>query len=149
MISHRRTCDLILGVGDGKLQEFRGFEYSYSTLKIFDDLNLQPYNATWHPRIKDVVYWGMDWICPGYNEVLSTLLNKYWGKLTAEVAAQYVSSVEQSGDNHLAFYDLTNMKIYVSFAAPNGVNGGKVQAYSRQFTSWDLIKLFNEAPPSL
>jgi exportin-7 len=59
MINSRRTCDLMLGVGDGKLNEFRGFQYSYSVLNIFNDLNLKPDNSSWHPRIKDVVYWGM------------------------------------------------------------------------------------------
>ncbi len=59
MINSRRTCDLMLGVGDGKLNEFRGFQYSYSVLNIFNDLNLKPDNSTWHPKIKDIVYWGM------------------------------------------------------------------------------------------
>jgi isopenicillin-N N-acyltransferase-like protein len=52
---------LILGVGDGKLQEFRGFQYSYSILNVVDDDNLIPANDTWHPKIENVVYWGMDW----------------------------------------------------------------------------------------
>jgi isopenicillin-N N-acyltransferase like protein len=45
-------------VGDGKLNVFRGFEYSYSTLKVFDDQNMEPLE-TWHPRIENVVYYGM------------------------------------------------------------------------------------------
>ncbi len=49
----------ILGVGDGKLNIFRGMEHSYSVLDVFDDQNMRPDNATWHPRIKDIVYWGM------------------------------------------------------------------------------------------
>jgi len=61
MINARRTCNLILGVGDGKESEFRGMEYSYSVLEVMDDQNLRPYNETWHPRIPEVVYWGMDW----------------------------------------------------------------------------------------
>jgi len=142
MVNSRRTCNLILGVGDGKLGEFRGFQYSYSVLNVFDDRNLRP-NATWHPKIENVVYWGMDWLCPAYDTVLSNLLLKYHGQLTPEIAIQYVSSVEQSGDNHIAFYDLTKMNLYVSFAAPNGV-GGPVAAYARQYTKWDLNALFSE-----
>lgn len=49
--------DLILGVGDGKSNSFRGFEYSYSVLNVFNDVNMQPYNQTWHPRIPGLVYW--------------------------------------------------------------------------------------------
>jgi isopenicillin-N N-acyltransferase-like protein len=50
-----RTCDLILGVGDGKAGTARGVAYSSSSLFVFDDENLQPYNNTpdtWHPRFK-------------------------------------------------------------------------------------------------
>jgi len=142
----KRTCDLILGVGDGKLGEFRGFEYSYSQFKVFDDQNLEPFNQTWHPRIKDIVYWGMDWICPGYNKVLSDLLMEYHGQITPELAIQKISAPEQSGDNHLAYYDLTNMKFWVSFAGGHQT-GGASEAYNRQFTKFDAQILFNEPNP--
>lgn len=52
MINARRTCDLILGVGDGKLGIFRAFQYSHSVLRVQDDMNMQPYNETWHPRMQ-------------------------------------------------------------------------------------------------
>jgi hypothetical protein len=42
------------------MNEFRGMQYSYSVLNVFDDGNLMP-NATWHPKIPNIVYWGMDW----------------------------------------------------------------------------------------
>jgi len=144
----RRTCDLILGVGDGKLSEFKGYQYSYSNIKVVNDVDLIPKNDTWHPRIPGVVYWGMDWVCPSYNQVLSEQIKKYYGKITPEIAIKYISAVEQSGDNHLAFYDLTNLEMYVSFAAQHNI-GGKVAAYDRQFTKFDANKLFNEPRPSL
>jgi len=147
MINAHRTCDLILGVGDGKIPEFRGMEYSYSTLDVYNDMNLRPDNSTWHPRIKDIVYWGMDWDCPSYNLVLSGQLKQYYGQITPEVAIQYLTAVEQSGDNHLAFYDLVNMNAYVSFAAPWGV-GGPAGGYARQFTKFDVMALFNETKPA-
>ena len=140
MAKARRTCDLILGVGDGKLNQFRGFQYSSSTLRVFDDRNLQPFNQTWHPRIENIVYWAMDWICPAYNQVLSEQLHKYYGKITPEIAIKYLTSVEMSGDNHLAFYDLTKMKFYVAFAAPRGVTGNKA-AFARQFAKFDASLL--------
>lgn len=143
MINSRRTCDLMLGVGDGKLNEFRGFQYSYSVLNIFNDLNLKPDNSTWHPKIKDIVYWGMDWICPAYNRLLSELLIQHHGKITAEVGIHYISAMEQSGSNHIAFYDLPNMKMYVSFASPFGV-AGPAPAYARQYTAWDVNRLLAE-----
>eukprot|EP01091_Cochliopodium_minus_P006819 TRINITY_DN16797_c0_g1_i1.p1 TRINITY_DN16797_c0_g1~~TRINITY_DN16797_c0_g1_i1.p1 ORF type:complete len:455 (-),score=96.14 TRINITY_DN16797_c0_g1_i1:41-1366(-) len=142
MINAQRTCDLILGVGDGKLNKFRGFEYSYSTLKVFDDQNMEPHTS-YHPRISNVVYWGMDWLCPAYDIVLSDQINKYYGKLTPQVGIQYLTAVEKSGSNHAAYYDLTNLHIYVSFAANHTV-GGYLDAYDRQFTFLDLNKIFAE-----
>lgn len=59
-----RTCDLILGVGDGKNGgAFRGFEYSASVAVPMNDVNQEPL-ADWHPRIPSMTYWGMDWLCP-------------------------------------------------------------------------------------
>jgi len=143
MINHRRTCNLILGVGDGKLGAFRGMEYSYSVLDVFDDKNMRPNNDTWHPKIDDVVYWGMDWDCPSYNYVLSGQIEKYYGQITPEIAIQYLTPVEKSGDDHLAYYDLTDKQLFVSFAARRN-GGGPAPAYARQFSKFDLTELFSE-----
>jgi isopenicillin-N N-acyltransferase like protein len=147
MANAKRTCDLILGVGDGKMNEFRAFQYSSSVLNVMNDRNQMPLNATWHPRIPNIVYYGMDWVCPGYNLVLSRLLQKYYGSLTPEVGYQYITAMEQSGDSHLAWYDLTNMEIYLSFAAPHA-STGPAEAYARQFAKFDVTALFNLAPPT-
>ena len=57
-----RTCDLILGVGDGNGDgAFRAFEYSSSVAVPMDWTNQLPLNDTWHPRIDHAVYYGMDW----------------------------------------------------------------------------------------
>ena len=37
---------------------FRGVQYSASVANFFDDQNMRP-DASWHPKIKDVVYFGM------------------------------------------------------------------------------------------
>ena len=143
MANAPRTCDLILGVGDGKLGYFRAFQYSHSYLRVQDDLNMMPYNTTWHPRIKNMVYYGMDWICPSYNYVLSQQLNKYWGKFTPENGIRYVTPVEKSGDNHAAYYDLTKQNLFVSFAAPRG-SAGSLAAYDRQWVKYDVRSLLRE-----
>jgi len=144
-VAHR-TCRLILGVGDGKLGEFRGFQYSETVLNVFDDLNQMPI-AEWHPRINDIVYWGMDWDCPSYNQVLNEELYAYYGNITAYNGLHYISAIEQSGDNHIAYYDLQQMLAYVAFAAPHNV-GGPIEAYARQYTVIDVASLFEEQPPS-
>jgi len=146
MINTRRTCNLILGVGDGKSAQFRGMEYSYSVLYVMDDKNMRPYNDSWHPRIPNMVYWGMDWDCPSFNKVLSDQLKTYDGMITPEVTIANITSVESSGNNHLAIYDLTNSFLYVSFAAAHS-NAGPAEAYSRQFTKFDVKALFRETRP--
>jgi hypothetical protein len=147
----RRTCDLILGVGDGKSgagegKNFRSFQYSYSTLTVMDDTNLLP-AEDWHRPIQNVVYHGMDWLCPGFNQALHDQLSKHWGNLSAELAIRDVTAVEQSGDTHLAYYDLHRMTMWVSFARQSYL-AGPANAYARQFTRFNLTSLFAEPRPS-
>ena len=52
----KRTCDLILGVGDGNSDTFSGFQYSPHVANVIKDTNLAPVNASWHPPIENVVY---------------------------------------------------------------------------------------------
>jgi len=146
MADQTRTCDLILGVGDGNLGYVRGVQYSYSVVNIMDDLNMRPVNQTWHFRIPEMVYFGMDWLCGAYNLVLGTQLKANWGTLTLPIAIRDVIGVEGSGDVHAAVYDLTTNQLAVSFASPHGT-GGCAQAYCRQFTVFDTLKLFAEPQP--
>jgi len=146
MAKASRDADLILGVGDGKAGYFRGFEYGPWVFDVFTPTDMRPQNSTWHPQIEDVVYWGMDWMCPSYNYVLATLLQKYWGNITVENAIRYISAEEQSGDNHIAFYDLIQMDLYVAFASPNNQTGGPIEAYYRQYTHFNASSLFSVPP---
>jgi len=150
MQSTKRTCDLILGVGDGKPgagngKPFRGFQYSSSVCTVVDDTNLIPV-ADWHKPIENVVYWGMDWLCPGDTQALHDQLEKHIGNLTGPAAIKDVSSVETSGDTHIAFYDLTTSEMWVSFARQSYYNG-PVNAYDRQYTRFNLTTLFGEPAP--
>lgn len=75
MKNSKRTCNLILGVGDGKVTPneegdiipFHAVQYSHSVANIQSDFNMMPHNDTWHPRISQMVYYGMDWLCPGFD----------------------------------------------------------------------------------
>lgn len=70
---------------------------------------MRPTNNTWHFHIPNMIYWGMDWLCPGYSgrivffrknyffyfyffivEVLGTQLKKYHGSLTIPLAIEQV-----------------------------------------------------------
>ncbi|XP_065920265.1 protein dcd1B-like isoform X4 [Dysidea avara] len=146
MTNAHRTCNLILGVGDGKMDSFRGVEYSASVANYFTPENLQP-TADWHPRIPGIVYWGMDWLCPGYSSVLAKQLDNYHGQLTPDVTIHDILPVVQSGDLHIAVYDLQNELMYVSNARADKETGPDM-AYDRPFVELDMKTLFNEAPPT-
>lgn len=142
-----RTCDLILGAGDGKASTFRAFQYSSSVATVISDTHFIPVNSTWHPQIENIVYFGMDWDCPSYNEALADRLKYYYGNITAENTIYGITSIVQTGDVHIGIYDLTDQLMYVSFAAPTNASG-PLYAYDRQFTRLKLTALFNEPAPS-
>ncbi|XP_071103866.1 protein dcd1B-like isoform X1 [Haliotis cracherodii] len=143
----KRTCDLLLGVGDGKSKTFRGVEYSASTANFYDDATLQPL-AVWHPRIKDVVYWGMDWECPGYSQVLATQIQRNYGHLDASLVMRDVVSIVQTGNMQVAVYDLTENIAYLANAR-GSFESGPEYAYERQFVRMNMTQIFAEPMPSL
>lgn len=147
-----RTCDLILGTVDGKAETARAFAVSASQVEVFDDENLQPWNNTadtWHPRFKDIVYYGMDWLCPGYTLPMSEQLRAMYGSLTVENTISNLTAIVQTGDVHIAVYDLTEQILHVSFmASTNSTVPLPQMAYDRQFTRLDLNQLFAEPAPA-
>jgi isopenicillin-N N-acyltransferase-like protein len=147
IINAARTCRLILAVGDGNARTARAVQYSHSFVRIFDDRNLLPYNETWHPRVKNVVYYGMDWLCPNYDIPLLKQIRAFYGNISVENIARYMTSIVQTGDLHIGIYDLTNMKLLVSFARQDG-RVGPLNAYNRQFYELDANALFNVPPPT-
>jgi len=140
-----RTCDLILGVGDGKDRSFRGIQYSASVANFYTDTDMMPV-ADWHPKINDTVYYGMDWLCPGYSEVLARQLSKYHGQLTPEIVASQVVPIVQTGNVLVAVYDLTQNMALLSNARAS-YESGPLNAYDRQFVQLNMTQLFNEQAP--
>lgn len=141
----KRTCDLLLGVGDGNENSFRGYQYAPSVANVFDDKNLEPLNETWHPRIDNIVYWGMDWTCPNDNKMLSDQLQAYYGNITAINTIKYILPYVQTGDVHIAIYDHANDWMYVSYANPG--ENGPLNAYERAFFRLDMGEVFGEEAP--
>lgn len=72
----------------------------------------------------------MDWICPGYNQVLSEQIKKYYGSITPENVIKNIVSIVQTGNLQVAVYDLTNGVAYLSNAAATYESGPKY-AYER------------------
>jgi isopenicillin-N N-acyltransferase-like protein len=143
----RRTCHLIMGIADGELNTARMIQYSHSKVNFFDDLNLQP-SAEWHPRIPNVVYNGMDWLCPSFQYKLYQQITSQYGQITPESTIENISAVVKTGDVHMAVYDLTDNILYVANARGSHAQGPK-PAYQRQFTKLDLNVEYARMKPSM
>ena len=89
-----------------------------------------------HPQIPDVVYWGMDWICPNDNGMLAHQLQKFHGKITPENAISDIMSYVGTGDVQTVLYDHHAMRMYVATARPDG-GAGPLPAYQRQVRNFD------------
>jgi len=145
----KRTCDLILGCGDGKSNSFKGYQYSPHVANVMNDQNLLPV-ADWHPRIANIVYWGMDWICPNDNSMLSTQLKAFYGNITVENTIRDITSYVTTGNLHIAIYDHPHDAMFVAFARTDSADPkGPAYAYQRPFTRLDLAALWKEQPPTL
>lgn len=138
-----RTCDLILGVGDGNAKTARMVQYSHSVVRFFDDQDLEPL-AWWHPRINQTVYSGMDWFCPFYQHSLFNQLTYARGQLTPELSIQNVTAVVGTGDLHAAVYDLTDLQLFVGNARGANMTTGGFKAYERAFVKIDLASSFQK-----
>ena len=76
---------------------FRGIQYSASVANYYTDTDNMPV-ADWHPRIENVVYYGMDWLCPGYSKVLAQQLTKHHGDITPENTIRDITAITQTGE---------------------------------------------------
>ena len=145
-----RTCNLIIGVGNGKASEVHGIEYSGVVANVYKDTDLLPVNTDWHPQISNVVYNSMDWLCPNYDIVMHQQLSQYagTGSLSATTMIQNVLPTVQTGNLHAAIFDLTESVMYVSFM-PKGQapDAPQVYAFAGQWTQLDLSDLFTTPKP--
>ena len=89
----------------------------------------------------------MDWLCPGYSLPLSKEIASLHGALTPANMISDVLGKVQTGDVHIAVYDLTRSAMYVSFMAPLNTTVPQM-AYDRQYTALDMPQLWAEPPPS-
>lgn len=143
----KRTCNLILGAGDGKTNRFNSIQYSASVANFMNDTTLKP-EGDWHPKIKNIVYHGMDWLCPSFNQALAQQLTSLYGNLTAENSIRNVTSIVQTGSLLVTYYDFNQDTIYTSNARGSKERGPD-NAYDRPFVKINARNLFNEPKPNL
>jgi len=110
-------------------------------LNVFNDKNLEPSDSTWHPRISSVVYWGMDWLCPSFNQRLAEQLNTYYGRLSAETTIRHVLPSIDSGNLQAVVYDLTENTVYVAYGFVDAQNK-KLDAFDRPFIRLNMTQVF-------
>jgi len=145
-----RTCNLIIGVGDGEIGHVDGVQFSGYVANFYDDTNQLPVNDTWHPVIKDTVYNGMDWLCPGFTEPLGQQLTKFHGAIDETVIVHDILPTVQTGNLHIAVYDLKDSTMHVSFCRSEAADPSEPHyAYERQFTRLHMSDLFAEPVPQL
>jgi len=72
----------------------------------------------------------MDWLCPGFNEVMARQLDAYHGNLTAPLTVSHIVPIVQTGDLHIAIYDHQDSYLYVANARGEGETGPPM-AYDR------------------
>ena len=77
-----------------------------------------------------ILYVGMDWWIPGFNEALAKQLAIYHGNITAENTIHNIVSIVQTGSLQVAVYDLPNELLYVANARGEGETG-PIDAYDR------------------
>ncbi len=124
-----------------------GIQYSGYVANPYDDKTLLP-DGDWHPKIENVVYNGMDWLCPSYTSTLGTQLAEYHGSIDAEVVVHDILPTTQTGNLHISIYDLTNDKMHLSFArASSGDASEPFFAYERGFTTLNMKQIFDEQRP--
>jgi len=143
-----RTCNLIIGLGDGKAGKVNGIQYSGYVANPYDDQTLLPEAEDWHPKIEDVVYNGMDWLCPSYTATLGNQLASHHGSIDANVVVHDVLPTTQTGNLHISIFDLTNDKMHVSFCRSSTADASEpFFAYDRGFTTLEMKGIFAEQRP--
>lgn len=138
-----RISSLMYAIGDGKLGQVRALQTSRTLFNVYDATNLEPLTDT-HPRIDDIVYWGMSWNVPKYDQRLHAQLKKHFGNINGEITVTEILPTVETGSLQAVVYDLTDMKIWVANAKADDETG-PLEAYNRPFIEIDMQALFAKA----
>ncbi len=138
-----RTSSLMYGIGDGEYGQVRALQTSRTLCNVYNPDNLEPLLPT-HPRIPDIVYWGMSWNVPQFDKPLHDKLKEHYGKINAKVTIEDILPSVKTGNLQAVVYDLTDMRIWVANARAKG-EAGPLNAYSRPFVEIDMKEVFDRA----
>jgi len=138
-----RTTSLMYAIGDGEFGEVRALQTSHTLCNVYNPDNLEPLTKT-HPRINDVVYWGMSWNVPKYDQALHDKLVEHYGHIDAKVTIEDILPSVGTGNLQAVVYDLTDLRIWVANARAAGEQG-PLNAYERPFVEIDMRQVFRTA----
>ncbi len=139
----KRTTSLMYAVGDGRKGRVKALQTSRTLCNVFDWDNLEP-NVQTHPRLEDIVYWGMSWNVPKYDQALHDQLKAHYGNINAAVVIEKILPAVRTGNLQVAVYDLTAQKIWTANARAEGETG-PLNAYERTFVELDMKAVFHRA----
>lgn len=117
-----RTCAIYIGVGNHQDKEFSVFEYSLDIVSEFKwDTAFPGYapQGDAHPTITDIMYIDKDKqpsVSFAMPKSIGEQLRKNAGKLNAE-SVQKVCNETQTGDIHIAIFDLAANSIHIALGA--------------------------------
>lgn len=101
-----------------------------------------------HWQIEGVVYNGMDWNCPSFNQKLGDELAAFHGHITEVNTVSDILPTVQTGDLHIVVYDLTAQKAHISFMRQSNADPSEPEfAYERQFTRLDMQEVLSVPHP--
>ena len=81
----------------------------------------------------------MDWLCPKWMATMAQNITAHYGSVTAETTIRNIAPAAQTGDLHVAVYDLHNGILHTANARKaNGT--GPLPAYMRQYVRIDMNK---------
>jgi hypothetical protein len=87
---------------------------------------------------------------PGYNEVLAEQLQKFHGTIDEISTIHDILPTVQTGNLHIAFYDLTDDLFYVSLMRKTAADESEpLYAYERQFIKLKMKDLFQVVVPNV
>eukprot|EP00357_Protocruzia_adherens_P017640 CAMPEP_0115003888 /NCGR_PEP_ID=MMETSP0216-20121206/18886_1 /TAXON_ID=223996 /ORGANISM="Protocruzia adherens, Strain Boccale" /LENGTH=438 /DNA_ID=CAMNT_0002369793 /DNA_START=35 /DNA_END=1351 /DNA_ORIENTATION=- len=135
----KRTNAIWLGVGDK--DAFNMMRYDHVDPIVYSDKNYTFYAS--HPEIEDTLYISKH-VEPQDTTCMSYYLQQYHGSITPEIIIKYITAQVETGDTHIAVYDMANNYMYVSSCSADNT----VMAYENQFLRLDMTKMFAEPHPS-
>lgn len=155
--SANRTAGIFIGVGQatGAETNFRALQTTDKFMNVWNAINFPAYPPA-HPLLSNTVFLNKH-EQPSNELCMGALMSKYHGSYTAQIVAQYIAPMEQTGDMHLAVMafngkdaSLGPNEMWIANAAPApSANVTGTPAYTRPFTVLNMDDLWAWTPAQI